>query len=224
MGWIHKSDSRSLPGCENRPRLFATSAIVACVTKHRSEYDRLAEQTRELITQGATFEEAAALVGCSPSTLRRRGVHSTQRSPGTAAADVPPLSESLATATSRPTLIHDLLTPSSDEQQAQDRAAKVRGVNGSSQQQMDDLVRETANGILKAAAKGRGIPKGLVRAARKMLTHSDGLSLRQMDDLVQETANGILKEAAKGRSNVPKGLVRRAEDLLTASVGAPRAE
>ena len=198
---------------------------MACVTKHRSEYDRLAEQARELITQGVTFEEAAALVGCSPSTLRRRGVHVTQRSPGNAAADVPPLSESLATATSRPTLIHDLLTPSSDEQQAQDRAAKVRGVNGSSQQQMDDLVRETANGILKAAAQGRGVvPKGLVRAARKMLTHSDGLSQQQMDDLVQETANGILKEAAKYRGNVPKGLVRRAEDLLTPSVSAQQAE
>ena len=198
---------------------------MTCVTKHRSEYDRLADQARELITQGATFEEAAALVGCSPSTLRRRGVHATQRNPSTVAADVPPLSESLATATSRPTLTHDLLTQSSDEQQARDRAAKAQSVDGSSKQQMDDLVCETANDILKEAAKGRGnVPKGLVRSARKMLTRSDGLSQQQMDDLVCETANDILKEAERGRGNVPKGLVRRAEDLPTPSVGAHQTE
>ena len=100
------------------------------MTKHRSEYDRLADQARELIRQGATFEEAAALVGCSPSTLRRRGVHATQRGSGATAADmgVPPLSESLVTATSRPTLMHDLLTPGADEHHARDRAAKAPSV------------------------------------------------------------------------------------------------
>ena len=109
---------------QQAPALFAACVILIYVSKDAEHYARLVERARELIAQGATLEDAAASVGCSPSTLRRHGVYAARRSQqDPSATDVPSLSESLAAASSSTTLpisIQQMLDPRTAEEKARD--------------------------------------------------------------------------------------------------------